>query len=154
MNVRIPDEITYRRMSEEDLDAVIAIENSVHGHPWTIGNFRDSLAANYECWIAEREAEIVGYGVIMMGAGEGHLLNLSIASRWQRHGLGADFTRFFIKLAHDYGAQKIYLEVRPSNHAARVLYARNGFAEVGTRPDYYPAVSGREDAIIMELELA
>ena len=153
MNVQIASTLTYRRMTEADLDAVVAIESEVHDHPWTPGNFRDSLAAGYECWMALSGAEAVAYGVIMIAAGEAHLLNLSVARGWQRRGIGGDFTRFFIKLASDYGAAKIYLEVRPSNAAARVLYAGRGFAEVGVRRDYYPAAEGREDAVIMELTL-
>jgi ribosomal-protein-alanine N-acetyltransferase len=140
-------------MTEADMDAVMAIENEVHAHPWTPGNFRDSLAAGYECWMALVGDGAVAYGVIMIAAGEAHLLNLSVAHSWQRRGIGSDVTRFFIKLACDYGAEKIYLEVRPSNTAARALYERSGFAEVGVRRDYYPAAEGREDAVIMELAL-
>jgi ribosomal-protein-alanine N-acetyltransferase len=140
-------------MIEADIESVIAIENVVHMHPWTDGNFRDSLAAGYQCWIAGGAFEIAAYGVLMVAAGEAHLLNLSVATQWHRKGLGSDFTRFFIKLAQDHGAEKIYLEVRPSNVPARALYAAHGFAEVGTRPDYYPAAQGREDALIMELDL-
>lgn len=140
-------------MTEADLEMVVSIESTIHAHPWTLGNFKDSLAAEYECWIAERDRQIVGHGVVLMAAGEAHLLNLSIAADWQRHGIGSDFTRFFMKLARDCGATKIYLEVRPSNGAARALYASLGFAEAGTRRDYYPACDGREDAVIMELGL-
>jgi ribosomal-protein-alanine N-acetyltransferase len=153
MNAPVASTLTYRRMTEADLEAVIAIEYAIHAHPWTFGNFRDSLEAEYECWIVKQASELVAYGVLLVAAGEGHLLNLSVAAKWQRRGLGNDFTRFFIKLARDYNAEKIYLEVRPSNRAARALYAGNGFFEVGTREDYYPAPNGREDAIIMELEL-
>jgi ribosomal-protein-alanine N-acetyltransferase len=89
----------------------------------------------------------------MVGAGDAHLLNLSVAAEWQRQGVGADFTRFFVKLAGDYGAEKLFLEVRPSNSPARALYAGRGFAEIGVRRDYYPAPGGREDAVVMELAL-
>ena len=153
MNARVLHAITYRRMTEADLDAVVAIESEVHAHPWTRGNFADSLESGYECWAAERGARVVAYGVLMIGAGDAHLLNLSVAADWQRQGIGAEFTRFFVKLAGDYGAQKLFLEVRPSNTPARALYARSGFAEVGLRRDYYPADGGREDAVVMELAL-
>ena len=153
MNAPVASTLIYRRMTEADLEPVIAIESAIHAHPWTFGNFRDSLEAGYECWIAQQGFEVVAYGVLLVAAGEGHLLNLSVATKWQRRGFGTDFTRFLIKVAREYNAGKIYLEVRPSNRAARALYASNGFAEVGTRTDYYPAPDGREDAIIMELEL-
>ncbi|MGZ8155124.1 MAG: ribosomal protein S18-alanine N-acetyltransferase, partial [Burkholderiales bacterium] len=48
-------------------------------------------------------------------------------------------------------AERAFLEVRPSNTAARALYARSGFSEIGRRRDYYPAQEGREDAVVMEL---
>ena len=153
MSAQIDSTTTYHRMAEGELDDVVDIERAVHVHPWTRGNFSDSLNAGYHCWVASREGALVGYGVLVIAAEEAHLLNLSVAPGWQRKGIGADLTRFFLKLARDYGAEKIYLEVRPSNAAARALYAGHGFAEIGLRRDYYPSPSGREDAVIMELEL-
>ena len=143
----------YRRMTADDLDAVIAIENDVYPHPWTRGNFLDSLAAGYHCRIVELAGEIVGYSVVSIGAGEAHLLNLSIAAQWQRRGLGRELLGYMIGLARDFDAHKIYLEVRPSNVAGRRLYAGAGFSEVATRRGYYPGPGVREDAVIMELEL-
>ena len=154
MSAHLAETTLYARMSESDLDQVVAIEQAVHAHPWTRGNFADSLAAGYHCWAARRDGELVGYVVVMIAAGEAHLLNLSVARAWQRRGLGTELTRFVVKLARDYGAATIYLEVRPSNAAARALYAAEGFAEVGVRPGYYPAGDGREDAVIMERRIA
>jgi [ribosomal protein S18]-alanine N-acetyltransferase len=143
----------YRRMTTGDLDAVMAIEARIYPHPWTCGNFSDSLGAGYHCWIVECGGVIAGYVVVMIAAGEAHLLNLSIADGWQRRGLGGELLRFVVRLARDYAAERIVLEVRPSNAAARALYAQGGFAEVGTRRGYYPARDGREDALVLELEL-
>jgi len=144
----------YRCMTVEDLDSVIAIESEIYPHPWTRGNFGDSVSAGYHCWIMEQGGAIVGYGVMMIAAGEAHLLNLSIAAESQRRGLGRELLNFLIQLARDYFVRKIYLEVRPSNLAGRRLYAGAGFAEIATRNGYYPAQRGREDAVIMELVLA
>lgn len=143
----------YRRMTAGDLDGVTAIENRVYPHPWTRGNFADSLDASYHCWIAECCGAMAGYAVVMIAAGEAHLLNLSIAGEWQRRGLGAALLRFIVKLARDYAATRIYLEVRPSNMAGRALYAQAGFSELALRRDYYPANSGREDALVLSLDL-
>jgi [ribosomal protein S18]-alanine N-acetyltransferase len=143
----------YRRMTGDDLEAVCAVEQTIYPHPWTRGNFSDSLAAGYHCWVVECGGEIAGYTVVMIAAGEAHLLNLSVGAPWQRQGLGREVLRFAIKLARDYAAQKIYLEVRPSNAAARALYAAAGFAEIAVRRGYYPAGSEREDAVVMQLEL-
>jgi ribosomal-protein-alanine N-acetyltransferase len=143
----------YRRMVAGDLDAVVAIEDAIYPHPWTRGNFADSLAAGYHCWIVERGGEIAGYTVAAVAAGEAHLLNLSVAAPWQRRGLGREILRFVVKLARDYGARMILLEVRPSNQAAIALYTGAGFAEIGRRRGYYPDGDAREDAIVLQLEL-
>jgi ribosomal-protein-alanine N-acetyltransferase len=159
MSAHVPDgafdveRVTYRRMASDDLESVLAIEQAVHAHPWTRGNFADSLAAGYHCWVVEWGGEVAAYGVVMTGADEAHLLNLSVAGRWQRRGLGAQLTRFLVKLARDCGAARIYLEVRPSNVAGRALYRSSGFSEIGVRRGYYPAGESREDAVVMELAL-
>jgi ribosomal-protein-alanine N-acetyltransferase len=153
MSAQLDNAIRYSRMEERHVDLVAEIERAVHVHPWTRGNFADSLTAGYECWVAHHAEALVGYGVVMVAAGEAHLLNLSVAREWQRRGIGADFTRFLVTLARRHGARSMFLEVRPSNTAARALYAAHGFAEVGLRQDYYPAKGGREDAVVMERKL-
>jgi ribosomal-protein-alanine N-acetyltransferase len=143
----------YRRMTALDLEAVMRVENRIYPYPWTHGNFADSLDAGYHCWIVECSGTVAGYSVVMIAAGEAHLLNLSIAREWQRRGLGTALLRFIIKLARDYAANRIFLEVRPSNVAGRALYARAGFSEIAVRRGYYPADGGREDALVLELAL-
>jgi ribosomal-protein-alanine N-acetyltransferase len=146
-----PDDVPlYRRMTEADLDSVMAIESRVYTHPWTCGNFEDSLSAGHHCWVIELRGAPIGYSVAAIAAGEAHLLNLSVALERQRQGFGTELLRFMMKLVHDYGAQRVFLEVRPSNTAARALYARAGFDEIGVRRGYYPAAPGREDAIVLE----
>lgn len=153
MSAQLDDLPRFRRMVANDLAAVEVIERSVYTHPWTVGNFTDSLEAGYHCWVMEREGRVAGYSVVMMAVEEAHLLNLSIAAPLQRQGLGSELLRFVIKLARDYAAQTIYLEVRESNVAGRGLYAQHGFAEIGARRGYYPADAGREDAVTMEKKL-
>ena len=143
-----------RPMRPGDLDQVVAVERSIYSHPWSLGNFRDSLHAGYSCWIMEVEGDLAGYGVLMIGVGEAHLLNVSVAQPWQRRGLGRALLAHFIELAGRFGAARMLLEVRPSNHAARRLYAQAGFLELSVRRGYYPADSGREDAILMGLDVA
>jgi len=154
MSAQVDSVTTYRKITEADLGQVASIERAVHAHPWTLGNFLDSLGSEYQCWLAERAGEIVGYGVVMVAAGEAHLLNLSVAPVWQRRGVGTELTCFVTRLARDCGADRIFLEVRPSNVPARALYTRLGFSVIGLRRDYYPAGEGREDAVVMELKLA
>lgn len=153
MSAQLDNLPRFRPMAVHDLDAVDTIERLVYTHPWTRGNFADSLGAGYHCWIIERDGDIAGYCVVMIAAGEAHLLNLSVAAPLQRQGLGSALLRFVMQLARDAGARTIYLEVRASNAAGRALYVRHGFAEIGVRRDYYPAEPGREDAVTMEKKL-
>lgn len=144
----------FRRMAPADLEAVDGIERLVYSHPWTRGNFADSLDAGYHCWVIECGGGLAGYCVVMIAAGEAHLLNLSIAAPLQRRGLGSALLQFAVRLAQEHGAQTVYLEVRESNAAGRALYAGHGFAEIGLRRAYYPADAGREDAVTMEKKLS
>jgi len=143
----------YRLMTGADLGTVSAIEEAIYPYPWSRGNFSDSLAAGYHCWIVECAGEVAGYAVVMVAADEAHLLNLSVAARWQRRGIGREALRFALKLARECGAEKILLEVRPSNDAAIALYESAGFAEIARRRGYYPAGDAREDAVVMHLAL-
>jgi ribosomal-protein-alanine N-acetyltransferase len=148
----------FRRMSADDLPAVAAIEQQIYTHPWTPGNFSDSLNSGYECWVMEQEGRLLAYAVVMTAAGEAHLLNISVHADWQRQGLGTAMLHFVCKLAMDYRAPTMFLEVRASNDGARMLYRREGFSEIGLRKGYYPAgapgQASREDAITMAKPLA
>jgi [ribosomal protein S18]-alanine N-acetyltransferase len=141
-------------MREQDLDEIMAIENAIYTHPWTRGNFADSLRAAYECRALRLGAELVGYFVLMVAAGEAHLLNLSIGAPHQRTGHGSSLLGEAAALARQQGARSLFLEVRPSNRAAQALYTRFGFRRVAVRRGYYPAPSGREDALVLTLPLS
>jgi len=140
-------------MSERDLDEVMAIERAIYAHPWTRGNFADSLRAGYECRVLRLGPELLGYFVLMVAAGEAHLLNLSIAAAHQRTGHGSALLGEAADLARKRGARSLFLEVRPSNRAAQALYTRFGFRKVAVRRGYYPAQVGREDALVLTLPL-
>jgi ribosomal-protein-alanine N-acetyltransferase len=140
-------------MREQDLEEVLAIENAIYTHPWTRGNFADSLRAGYECRTLRLGGGLLGYFVLMVAAGEAHLLNLSIAAPHQRSGHGSFLLHEAAGLARGFGARSLFLEVRPSNRAAQGLYTRFGFRKIAVRRGYYPARSGREDALVLTLPL-
>ena len=142
----------FEPMGECDLEPVIEIEQRIYAFPWTPGNFRDSLRAGYSCWVCRGGEGLLGYAVLMLAAGEAHLLNLTIDSPFHRRGHGGRMLRHLVGAARDYGAQVLFLEVRPSNTAGLALYARHGFHRIGVRRDYYPAQGGREDALVLALE--
>lgn len=139
-----------RDMTEDDLDAVLAIERTVQAHPWTRGNFSDALRSNYLCKVyASQVGERVGYALMMLAVDEAELLNITIAAAQQRKGLGGKLLGEMLALAARHEMRRMVLEVRASNAAARALYRATGFADIGLRRDYYAAVGGREDAILM-----
>lgn len=140
-------------MREAGVAEVLAIENAIYSHPWTRGNFADSLRAGYQCWTWRAGGELLGYFILLVAAGEAHLLNLSIASAWQRRGHGSTLLLEAMRMARGRGALNVYLEVRPSNAGAKALYSRFGFRQVSVRPGYYPAQAGREDALVLTLAL-
>lgn len=143
----------FRPMQFEDLDRVMEIEPKIYSHPWSRGNFADSLHAGYSCWVYESEGEVIGYAVMMSVLDEAHLLNISIAGERQGQGLGRALLNHLIDTARRYGATMMFLEVRPSNKNAIALYESIGFNEFSIRKGYYPAHNGREDAILMGLAL-
>ncbi|MCL6270329.1 ribosomal protein S18-alanine N-acetyltransferase [Sansalvadorimonas sp. 2012CJ34-2] len=142
-----------RPMTEFDLPAVHQLETSAHSHPWTFGILTDSLKSGYRCWVLEQDQRIVGYTVVMITVGEGHLLNITISPDFQGQGLGRKLLDFLLEDTREQQAEVIFLEVRVSNIRAIELYEQNGFAEVGRRKGYYPAEVGREDAIVMAQDL-
>jgi len=153
MSAVLKDEPRLARMRDADLDEVLAIENAIYSHPWTLGNFADSLRAGYQCWTWRSGPELVGYFILMAAAGEAHLLNLSIAAARQRGGQGSALLNEAMRVARGRGALHVFLEVRPSNEGAKALYRRFGFRQVAVRPNYYPAHQGREDALVLTLPL-
>lgn len=145
--------VQFRPMRPADVSLVAGLEQRTYAFPWTVGIFRDCLDAGYQCWVMESADALLGYGVLSIGADEAHLLNLCVDSTVQGRGLGRCFLRRMLDLARWHMAERVFLEVRPSNQLAIALYASEGFARIGERPRYYPAPDGREDAILMALEL-
>jgi [ribosomal protein S18]-alanine N-acetyltransferase len=142
-----------RAMREADLPAVMAIESRAYAFPWTQGVFRDCLLAQHPAWVLLEDGHVIGYAVLSIAADEAHVLNLCTAPEAQGRGHGRRLLRALLQLARRRGAQRVFLEVRPSNAPAIALYHGEGFNEIGRRPRYYPAKDGREDALVMALEL-
>jgi ribosomal-protein-alanine N-acetyltransferase len=145
--------LSFEPMTGDDLDWVSCHERQLHAFPWSQGNFDDSMAAGYSCWVM-REGECnLGYAVVMLVLDEAHLLNISIIRARQGQGLGWTLLGHLCAVVREAGARQMFLEVRPSNAKALALYRRAGFQQVGRRRGYYPGENGREDALIMRLPL-
>ncbi len=146
--------IQVRGMRAEDVDTVSALENVSYDFPWSPGVFSDCVKAGHPCWVLCVDADIAGYGILSMGAGEAHVLNLCIGPSYRGRGLGRHLLVRLLDIARWNGAERVFLEVRPSNPLAKALYESVGFREIGRRPRYYPAHGGREDALVMTLEFS
>lgn len=146
-------DVHFRPMLPQDVDAVLEVELAAFSHPWTRGIFLDCIKPGYECWLMFRGERQVGHTVLSVAGDESHLLNITVRPQDQKSGLGTALLDFIIGRAREMGAEVTFLEVRASNHTASRLYERFGFNEIGRRPNYYPAVGGREDALVMAYSL-
>lgn len=148
------DLISYRPMRGSDIRSVVAIEEQVYNFPWPAHTFNDCLKIGYLCWVCERVDEVVGYGILSLGAAEAHVMNICVSPRYQNQGLGRRMMNKLIEVALENRSKTLLLEVRPSNQPAIALYQSMGFSEIGIRKAYYPAKNGREDALMFSLALA
>ncbi|MES2363566.1 MAG: ribosomal protein S18-alanine N-acetyltransferase [Pseudomonadota bacterium] len=156
-------EAQFEAMTPAWLEAVVRVEQNAYDHPWTQGNFSDSLKAGYQAQLLtggsapEAEAELLGYFVAMKGVDEVHLLNITVAAAHQRRGWARVMLDALAIWARGQGAQWLWLEVRVSNTRAKAIYERYGFRVVGLRRNYYPAggngLPSREDAVVMSFAL-
>jgi [ribosomal protein S18]-alanine N-acetyltransferase len=148
------DLMKIRYMDSSDLKAVLAIENGNYNFPWSENIFMDCLRAlNYTCWVCEEpDDRVVGYCIVSVAVGEAHIMNLCVDPSLQRLGAGRKMLEHMLKHLRP-KAEKVFLEVRPSNYKAIRLYKSLGFHEIGVRKDYYPAPNGREDALMLAIEM-
>jgi ribosomal-protein-alanine N-acetyltransferase len=144
---------TVRVMVDADVTGIMKIETRAYAFPWTAGIFRDCMGAGYSCYVLEKNAEIIAYAVMSVGAKEAHILNICVSPDLRGEGYGYVLMDKLVALARQLQADMMFLEVRPSNEAARRLYNKLGFNEIGTRRNYYPAAQGREDALILAKQL-
>lgn len=145
--------IVIRPMQQDDVDAVMEIENAVVEFPWTASIFSDCIKVGYGCWVLSENNLVIGYGLLSISDAEGHILNLCMKPSHQRQGLGRRMMEHLIKQGKYLGAKSIFLEVRVSNQGAFDLYRKLNFVHIGERKDYYPAKDGREDALVLSLSL-
>jgi ribosomal-protein-alanine N-acetyltransferase len=148
--------LELRPMVVADVDEVYALECSVFPHPWSRGNFMDSLSSGYDAWVLREtdEGALAGYFLVMYAVDEAHLLDVAVCGARHGSGLGRFLLDRITARARATGMSSILLEVRPSNVRALQVYERYGYTQIGRRKGYYPAHEGkREDAIVMRYAL-
>ena len=140
-------------MAEADVTDVVTLERASYQFPWSEGIFRDCLRVGYICRVVTSANRLIGYGVMSVGAGEAHILNLCVDAAFRCQGIGRRMLDYLLDRGAAAGMNEAFLEVRPSNTAAIRLYLSLGFDQVGMRRGYYQAVGGREDAAVLKLAL-
>jgi [ribosomal protein S18]-alanine N-acetyltransferase len=153
MSAALHPRTEIRAMQSADLKVVATVERVAYDYPWSLGIFRDCLLAGYHCLVLDVGGTVTGYGVMSVAAGEAHLLNICVHPNAQRLGYGRRLLTSLLMRAADAGADRAFLEVRPSNAIALRLYRSAGFEQIGLRPAYYQAESGREDAVVLAASL-
>ena len=146
--------VEIRAMQDLDIPAVIEIERLGYQFPWSEGIFRDCLRVGYTCRVIGVGGLLAGYGIMSVGAGEAHILNVCVADDYRCRGLGRKLMLYLMQRARALGMEEAFLEVRPSNLIASRLYHALGFAQIGVRRGYYQAPAGREDASVLRCALA
>ena len=157
-------ELSFLPMQVADLDAVLEIEAISHLHPWTKGNFSDSLAAGHWAYCIRPQVDqaikgsyldpavLWAYCIFFPAVDELHLLNITVSPKLRQLGLACRMMAAIEGVAAQQNMPRIILEVRPSNIAAVALYQKLGYKQIGIRKNYYPAdpqLGTREDALVM-----
>jgi ribosomal-protein-alanine N-acetyltransferase len=142
-------QVDIRPMHELDVPVIVAIERAAYQFPWSEGIFRDCLRVGYVCRVVDVGGELAGYGIMSVGAGEAHILNVCIRDEYRCRGFARKILLYLLDRARTAGMYEAFLEVRPSNIAAARLYHSLGFEQVGVRRGYYQATVGREDAAVL-----
>jgi ribosomal-protein-alanine N-acetyltransferase len=141
--------VDLRPMHEFDIPVIAAIEKAAYQFPWSEGIFRDCLRVGYVCRVLDVGGDLGGYGIMSVGAGEAHILNVCIREQFRSRGFARKVMVYLLERARSAGMSEAFLEVRPSNVAAARLYHSLGFEQVGIRRGYYQASVGREDAAVL-----
>jgi ribosomal-protein-alanine N-acetyltransferase len=148
------DVIEVRQMQLADIDTVTNIERDANSFPWSQKHFESCIKVGHTGWVFENTShEIIAFAIVQQILDEMHLLNICVSPNHQGKGFGRHCLNHVIDFCQEKSANIILLEVRRSNERAQQLYLSAGFNEMSVRKGYYPAVHGREDAILMGMDL-
>lgn len=141
-----------RKMTVEDVPAVVELDQNSFSLPWPERSFRFELSDNpaSRCWVAEMDGRVVGMLVAWIFVDEAHIATIATHPDYRRRGIARKLLAYALQSAMREGAQSSFLEVRESNLPAQDMYRKFGYVEVGRRKRYYK--DNDEDAILMNLE--
>ncbi len=142
----------FREMCDNDLAAVIALENNASEHPWPEQQICLSLQGADRCSVILDAGKLLAYGVFSAVLDEVTVVNIAVDRQQQGRGLARQLLEHELDYYRLQGTTRCLLEVRESNAAARSLYHSMGFGVDAERLGYYAGKNGREDALLMSLK--
>ncbi|QOL25446.1 ribosomal protein S18-alanine N-acetyltransferase [Thalassotalea sp. LPB0316] len=146
--------LTFSPISQTTVERLMPIELACHSHPWTEKLLRSCIGGRYFGSYAELDNQVVGFYIADNVVGETTLMDICVAPDHQGQGFGTKILQHYFAQAKQRQCTTGFLEVRASNHSAKMLYINHGYIETGRRTGYYPKAVGYEDAIVMCKELS
>ena len=141
-----------RKAVRPDIPKVMEIEKSLFSDPWDEKLFMDALdSEDKHFFVSIFDDDLAGYVIFEKVLDEGHITNLAVASEHRRKGVASQLVGKIVDMAKGLKMREIFLEVRRSNEAAKRLYSKFGFKEIGKRKGYYSKAN--EDALVLSLKL-
>lgn len=144
--------MVIRKMTLDDLEQVVAIDQVSFSLPWPARSFRFELTDNEasRCWVADLDGRVIAMLVGWFIVDELHVATIATHPEFRSQGIGREILLYSLRAAKEEGAVKSFLEVRESNEIAQTMYRSFGFVEDGRRKGYYK--DNGEDAILMSLD--
>ena len=145
--------VQYRKMTNDDVEAVYAIELATFPTPWTLDSFyyevNENQFAHY--LVAEENGQIIGFCGLWLVIDAAQITNVAVIDSVRGHGIGEALMREAIRVARETNMEVMSLEVRVTNLVAKNLYYKLGFLDGGIRKGYY--TDNQEDALVMWVNL-
>ncbi len=144
---------SIRRMTLDDVEQVIAIDQASFSLPWPERTFRYEVAENSAArpWVLDVDGRVAAMIVVWFILDEAHVATIATHPDFRRQGFGRKLLVHALNTAKEEGAKTALLEVRVSNDMAQEMYRKLGFVEVNRRQRYYS--DNGEDAILMTANL-
>lgn len=149
VNTVLSENIRLRPMQESDLPGVYRLEVFSQPVPWPLWFFRRQLRTDASCWVLEEGTEIIGFGILAFVKDRAHIMNMCIAPEYRHRGLGRHIMLHLLGVARHRCCRQAWLEVRPTNRTAILLYRKLGFRTKQVRKGFYPGRRGRQNGLVM-----
>lgn len=145
-------EIIVRELKVEDSAAVAEMEQQIFSDPWSEKSVMETVQQKQSvCFAAEKAGHILGYLLVYHAADEAEVARIAVQKEARRQGAAGKLMQALEHYCEEHKMEKLLLDVRESNEAARSFYTKNGFVEDGIRQGFYTNPS--EDAVLMSRQL-